>query len=303
LPKGIIIKGIGGFYYVETATGLYECKARGVFRKKKIIPLPGDSVSISVTDEKSKQGFIEEIFERRTCLTRPAVANINQVIAVASIKSPEPDYLLLDKLLITAAKQGIDAVICFNKTDLGTEEEIEEAVEVFKNTGYTVILTSINSSESYGKLKAVLKDRISVLAGQSGVGKSTILNGIVESNVMETGAVSKKIDRGRHTTRHAELIPLGGGYIVDTPGFSSFELEGFDEKSLQSYYPEFAEYTVNCRFNGCSHISEPGCCVKEALREGLISKIRYDNYVNLYTKIKQLRDIYPKKRKEVLLDD
>jgi len=287
LPSGTITKGIGGFYYVASGNELYECKARGVFRKNDIIPLVGDKVEFSIIDPVQKKGFIESIEKRSTQLVRPAVANIDQLVAVIAARSPDPDLMLLDKLLVTAKKIGIKASVCINKTDLDERNKRNFYIDIYKSAGYRVLETSSKDKTGFEELKAELIGHITVFAGQSGVGKSTILNVIMDTMVMKTGTLSEKIERGKHTTRHAELIRLNdGGYIVDTPGFSSFELSSIDCKELQYLFPEFEKYIDGCRFTGCSHIKEPGCKVKEAVEAGDISKSRYGNYIELYTALK-----------------
>jgi ribosome biogenesis GTPase len=283
LPSGIIIKGIGGFYYVSVLQGVYQCKARGVFRKKGLAPLVGDKVIITVVDDERKIGSIDCIEPRSSELVRPAVANVDQVAAVIAIQSPEPDLMLLDKLLITAEKKGISPVICVNKIDLDTTGKYEEFFKAYIKTGYRIILTSFKTNRGYEELKEALRDRVTVFAGQSGVGKSTILNKIMNSRVMETGNISGKINRGKHTTRHAELVKLeAGGYIVDTPGFSSFEITDICHEELHLFYPEFRNFLKECRFSRCSHISEPQCGVKNALDNGFIDKGRYERYTQMY---------------------
>lgn len=291
MPSGIIVKGIGGFYYVDTPGGVYECTARGIFRKEDITPLPGDKVLISVIDEAKKNGCIDEILPRKSFLARPAVANVDQVIITVAVKLPDPDFLLVDKLLISAEKEGLNIVLCINKIDLDEEDKHKEIVKAYSKTNYKLVLTSSKTGEGFDKLRKVLSDRINVLAGQSGVGKSTILNRLMNAKIMETGSVSNKIKRGRHTTRHAELIQLDkGGYVVDTPGFSSLQLSDIPFEELQIYYPEFSEYIGKCRFHGCSHIAEPDCSVKAALNEGVIDAGRYSRYLQLYSELKQVRD-------------
>jgi ribosome biogenesis GTPase len=289
LPSGTIIKGIGGFYYVlSDDDGIYECKARGIFRKDELTPLVGDRVLFSVTDSIKKYGNIETILERSSVLERPAIANADQLIAVVAIKSPEPDMLLLDKLLVTAEKKSIKAVICINKTDLGNGNAIVVMGEPYIKAGYRVIGTSSVTNTGFDELGEVLTGHISVFAGQSGVGKSTLLNRIMNTMVMETGTVSHKIGRGRHTTRHAELISLAdGGFVADTPGFSLFELSGITHEELQYYYPEFREHIGKCRFAGCSHVSEPGCGVKTAVDNKQVNGDRYARYTELYAMLKQ----------------
>lgn len=285
------MKGIGGFYYVLSGEDLYECKARGIFRKNEITPLPGDEVEISIQDKEKNLGSVDVILPRKTLLVRPAVANIDQIIAVLAVKSPEPDFLLLDKLLVTAEKDGINAVVCINKIDLDDTGKCGEIAEEYTKAGYRVILTSSKTNTGFDELKDALHGRITVFAGQSGVGKSTLLNRIMEAFVMKTGLLSGKIERGKHTTRHAELIPLAeGGYLVDTPGFSSFELAGIDYMVLKDYFREFSGTGKECRFKGCSHINEPDCAVKEALAAGTLEAGRYERYVMLFDLLKQLDD-------------
>jgi len=297
LPSGIIIKGIGGFYYVSSEDGgIVECKARGIFRKNGLTPLTGDRVHFSLTDRAQQKGSIDRIMERTSVLVRPAVANVDQMVAVIAVKSPEPDMMLLDKLLVTVEKKKIRAVVCINKTDLGNENFSSELYKTYTAAGYDVVKTNINETEGFDELKSLLRNHISVFAGQSGVGKSTLLNRVMNTMVMKTGELSGKLDRGKHTTRHAELIELtGGGYIVDTPGFSSFELAGIGYQELAQLYPEFGEYIMCCRFSGCSHISEPHCAVKKALEDGRIDGGRYRRYVELYQLLKQQDEMKYKK--------
>ncbi len=289
MPSGIIIKGIGGFYYVSSEDGsIVECKARGIFRKNKLTPLTGDRVLFSMTDSIQKKGSIDQIEERSSVLVRPAVANVNQIVAVIAAKSPEPDLMLLDKLLVTAEGKNIKAVVCINKTDLDKEGNRTALCSSYVIAGYDVVETNMEDTNGFDELRFLLKDRISVFAGQSGVGKSTLLNRVMNTMVMKTGVLSDRIDRGKHTTRHAELIELeGGGYVVDTPGFSSFELAGVGFRELQQLYPEFCEYVQHCRFAGCSHINEPDCAVKRAVDDRHIDGGRYQRYVELHALLKQ----------------
>jgi len=288
LPLGRIVKGIGGFYYVKSGMTMYECKARGLFRKNEIIPLPGDMVNFVVTDEAKSTGFIEEIVDRRNSLIRPAVANIDQLAAVIAVKSPDPDLLLLDKLLISASIKDISAFICINKVDLDDGNSTSRIKEAYEKAGYEVVKLNSLSGEGYEDLNKVLKGKTTVFAGQSGVGKSTILNRLMKKSIMATGSVSEKIKRGRHTTRHAELVEMSEEtYIVDTPGFSSYDLMNMDAEQLQFHYNEFCDYINNCRFSYCSHVKEPQCAVKEALDEGIIDYGRYSRYTQLYNQLKQ----------------
>lgn len=271
---------------MQSENGIYECRPRGILRKKGVTPLPGDSVDFSVTDEQDREGSIESINKRQTCLVRPAVANVSRLIAVISVTQPEPDLELLDKLLITAELKGIDSVICVNKTDLDTGNVFDAVSKDYAPAGYMVVAASGLSGTGIEELKDVLADNITVFAGQSGVGKSTLLNRIMSRRVMETGEVSIKKGRGKHTTRHVQLVGIEhGGYIVDTPGFSSYNPDGLKANELCRYYPEFNKYRGKCRFKGCTHISEPQCIVKEDLKRGLIGMGRYQRYMELYGKI------------------
>jgi len=288
LIPGQIIKGIGGFYYVKTDTGIYECKARGVFRKDSLTPLPGDKVSILIIDEENKTGSIEEIFPRESQLIRPAVANVNQIAIVIAVKSPQPDFTLLDKLLISTEQKGIGAIICINKIDLDEKAEYTSIIQAYEKSMYKVIALSAVTGTGFDEIELALRDKTTVFAGQSGVGKSSILNKILNSYVMKTGSVSDRIERGRHTTRHAELIELkSGGFVVDTPGFSSFEISGIEADELQNFYPEFREYIEKCKFTGCVHISEPYCEVKAALEKRVIDNGRYRRYVEFYNILRE----------------
>lgn len=286
--EGIITKGVGGNYYVDIGSKIIECRARGLFRLKNIKPLVGDKVLIRITEEDEDMGYIEEIKERTSEIKRPPVANTQQLVIIFSVKNPEPSFILLDKLLIAAKSNNLNPVICINKSDLANEEEKENILNIFKNTGYKIIFTSKYDEDSLQNLKDILKDRLNVFSGPSGVGKSSLMNAIEPGFYLETGEISDKLKRGRHTTRHAEIFKLGfGGYAVDTPGFSSFELEGIDEYSLKSYYPEIVKYDDGCKFLDCLHYKEPGCVIKEAVNSDLISRVRYNNYIKLLEQIKE----------------
>lgn len=289
--QGKIVKGISGFYYVHIAeSGIYECKAKGIFRNQKVKPLVGDNVEIAILDEKEKTGNIETILPRENELIRPAVANINQALVIFAAAKPQPNFNLLDRFLIMMEYQKVPVTICFNKTDLITEEELHEFADVYVACGYPVVFTSAKEQEGMERLLALLEGKTTAVAGPSGVGKSSLINCLQEGRQMETGAISRKIERGKHTTRHSEIIPIHGNtYIMDTPGFSTLNIPGFEKEDLQQYYREFAEYEPYCRFQGCSHIGEPDCGVKDALREGKISTLRYENYKLLYEELKQVK--------------
>lgn len=286
--EGIIIKGVGGNYYVDTENGLIECRARGLFRLKNIKPLVGDNVSIRLTEEDETCGYIEEIKDRKNEMQRPPVANVEQLLIFFAVTNPEPSFLLLDKLLIAAETNNLKPVICFNKSDLASDKLKKEYEGIFVNTGYKIIFTSMHDEISINELRNILKDRLSVFSGPSGVGKSSLMNAVQPDFKLATGEISEKLKRGKHTTRHAEIYKLSsGGYVVDTPGFSSFELNGIGEFELKEYYPEIKKFDSGCRFMDCLHMKEPDCVIKEAVQEGVISQIRYNNYVKLLEEIKK----------------
>ena len=284
---GRIMKGIGGFYYVEVeGAGLYECRAKGIFRNKKMKPNVGDIVDIDVISEEEKTGNLTVIHKRKNQLIRPMVANVDQALVIFAVHEPEPNFQLLNRFLIMMEKQQIPVIICFNKMDLASEEEKEQLRQDYENSGCRVLFSSAREGEGIPEIRELLRGKTTVMAGPSGVGKSSTLNTISPKTQMETGAVSEKIKRGRHTTRHSELIYLGEEtFLMDTPGFSSLYVEDIDKEELRFYFPEFADYENQCRFNGCSHIHEPGCAVKQALEEGTISRMRYDDYCYLYEEL------------------
>lgn len=287
--QGKIIKGIAGFYYVNVVeSGVYECKAKGSFRKEGIKPLVGDDVEIEILDENEKTGNIVQIKPRKNELIRPAVANIDQALVVFAVTKPKPHYNLLDRFLVMMEQKEIPVVLCFNKTDIAEHPEIAELQEVYAPSGYPVLFTSAREEENIEELKSLLKGKTTSIAGPSGVGKSSLINLLQSEVKMETGSISKKIARGKHTTRHSELIMIGAdSYIMDTPGFSSLYVNEFEKEELKYYFPEFAPYEGQCHFNGCDHIHEPGCAVKEAVEEGKINKIRYEDYMEMYRELKE----------------
>lgn len=303
MKQGKIVKGIAGFYYVYAAgSGIYECKAKGVFRKQNIKPLVGDDVSVDVISEEEMTGNVIDILPRKNALIRPAVANIDQALVIFAVTSPKPNLNLLDRFLIMMEQQHVSAVIGFNKVDLASEEEIAVLREAYDTSGYKVLFFSAERKVGIEQIREQLTGRTSTLAGPSGVGKSTLINLLAPDVQMETGSVSTKIQRGRHTTRHSELIALDDEtYIFDTPGFSSLSVDYYnpgmqqtsmediipvEKETLGMFFPEFAGREAYCRFAGCSHINEPDCAVKEALADGKISRSRYDNYVQIYQELK-----------------
>lgn len=289
--KGKIVKGIAGFYYVHVVeSGVYECKAKGVFRKEKIKPLVGDNVEIEVLNEDPKEGNIVRILPRKNELIRPAVANIDQALVVFAVAKPDPHFNLLDRFLVMMETKELPVVLCFNKSDIADDALIEKLRQVYEPTGYPLIFTSAREDDNIEEVRKVLKGKTTAIAGPSGVGKSSIINLLQPEANMETGAISRKIERGKHTTRHSELFPIDEeSYIMDTPGFSSLYVNDFEKEELKYYFPEFAEYEGMCRFNGCDHVHEPGCAVKEAVEEKRIHKIRYQDYIEMYEELKNKR--------------
>ena len=289
--QGKIIKGIAGFYYVYGENEvLYECKAKGIFRKDNQKPLVGDNVEITVLNEQEREGNLTRILPRKNSLIRPAVANIDLALIIFAAAKPQPNFNLLDRFLIMMEYQDVPVTICFNKKDLLEEQAIEEFAGVYKKCGYSVLYTSAEKEEGIRELHELLDGRTTAVAGPSGVGKSSLVNRLQPNVQMETGSISRKIERGKHTTRHSEIIPIAADtYIMDTPGFSTLYIPGFEKEDLQNFYPEFKEYEPYCRFKGCSHISEPDCGVKEALAEGKISPLRYENYKLLYEELKDVK--------------
>ena len=288
--QGKIVKGIAGFYYVYTALGLFECKAKGIFRKEQKKPLVGDLVEMVPVDVEKMTGNITEILPRKNTLIRPASANVDQALVIFAIVKPDPNYNLLDRFLITMEEQSLPCLICFNKQDIATEEEKQELIEAYGKSGYEVLFVSGKLQEGIDTIRERLQGKTTVVAGPSGVGKSTIINALYPQANMETGEISRKIERGKHTTRHAELMEIfDNSFIVDSPGFTSLNLGEMEKEELQGFYPEFTPYEKYCKFTGCSHISEPVCGVKDALERGDISRVRYENYKVLYEEIKNRR--------------
>lgn len=288
--QGRITKGIGGFYYISIEDKIYECKAKGLFRNQKIKPLVGDFVSIDIIDEEGLKGHIREILPRSNVVLRPAVSNVDIMAIVQSVASPSPKPYLLDKYLINTYKLGLEHIIIWTKADL-INDTAEEYIDIYKNIGIkSFILSEYDETDDRIKLMAYLKSKTTALSGVSGVGKSSFINRILCKNYMEVGELSSKIDRGKHTTRHSEIFAIDKDtYIYDTPGFSSIELLDIEAENLEDYYPEISGIEEACKFNKCSHISEPDCRVKEALELGRIAGIRYENYIKIYKELKEKR--------------
>ena len=287
--QGKIVKGIAGFYYVHVVeSGVYECKAKGIFRKDGVKPLVGDNVEIEILDEKDMEGNIMLILPRKNELIRPAVANIDQALVVFAVTKPKPHLNLLDRFLVMMESREVPVILCFNKTDIADDPDIAELKEIYEKCGYPLLFTSTKKEEHIQELKHVLQGKTTAIAGPSGVGKSSIINLLQSEVEMETGSISRKIERGRHTTRHSELLVLGdNSYIMDTPGFSSLYISDVDRESLKYCFPEFAPFEGKCRFNGCDHVHEPDCAVKQAVEQGVIHRSRYENYLAIYQEIQE----------------
>ena len=287
--QGKIIRGIGGFYYVDTdLPGVVECKAKGIFRNKKVKPLVGDNVEVKILDREKMLGSIEKILPRKNSIIRPAVANVDQAVVIFSASVPKPNLNLLDRFLLMMQTQGIATVICFNKKDDADEKYLAELADNYRGCGSRIFMTSTFTGEGIKEFGECLKNKTSVLAGPSGVGKSSIINRLFPEAGMEIGEISEKIKRGKHTTRHSELFSLGDGiYIMDTPGFTSMNLPELEKEDLRFYFPEFEPLEGSCRFNGCVHMNEPDCAVKAAVSDGKIHKMRYESYTTMYQELKE----------------
>ena len=280
-----IIKALSGFYYVQTADGVVECRARGKMRREKVSPLVGDFVEIS---RQGAKGTVEQVLPRRNEFIRPAVANIDVLVVLASCAIPVTEPFLIDRVLAIAEKQHVPAIVCVNKDDLASGAKL---ADIYRHAGYPVFVTSAETGEGIEALREAISGKLAVFTGNSGVGKSSILNCLGFS--VETGEVSEKLGRGRHTTRHVELFPLADGTcVIDTPGFSSFDTEQMElilKENLQYAFPDFAPYLGRCRYHDCAHLSEPGCAVLEALAAGELEPTRHASYARLYEAAKEIR--------------
>lgn len=287
---GRIVKGIAGFYYVYTAEqGILECKAKGVFRKEKIKPLVGDIVEVDIISVDDKTGNIIDINPRKNSLIRPAVANIDQALIIFALKKPEPNFVTLDKMILQYKYQKVPVILVFNKEDLVETDYVDDIVKDYSGSGCKIIITSASNNSGIDEVKEELKNKLTIVAGPSGAGKSSLINCITGSSVSETGDISDKLKRGKHTTRHSEIFPISENtFIMDTPGFSSFDLFDITKEELSDYYEEFRLEDM-CRFVPCSHTHEPECQIKERVKSGFISSSRYTNYVQIYNELSQMR--------------
>lgn len=286
---GIILKGVGGFYYVETSTGeILECKAKGTFRKNKISPVAGDRVCVMIPDD----GFslVEKIYQRKNYLIRPPISNLDQLIIVTSIRDPLPNTLVIDKMIAAAVYKNIEPIVVISKSDLSSVDWLRD---IYSKSGIKTIVFSMKDGCGADEVKNLLKNKVSAFTGNTGVGKSTLLNFINPNLMLETGGISRKLGRGRHTTRQVELFKLGGGYIADTPGFSTVDIGRYEiikKEDIQYCFKEFTPYLNSCKFTSCSHICEKGCSIIEAVNNGKIDKSRYNSYVAMYNEVKDIKD-------------
>ncbi len=289
--QGKIVKGIAGFYYVRVVeSGVYECKAKGIFRKEKKKPLVGDNVEIEILDEDEKEGNIIGVLPRKNELIRPAAANIDQALVVFAAAKPSPHFNLLDRFLVMMKRKDIPVILCFNKEDMVMEEELKELNKIYSGSGCRLVFTSAKDGKNIDEVKALLNGKTTAVAGPSGVGKSSLINLLQPAANMETGTISRKIERGRHTTRHSELFLIEeNSYIMDTPGFSSLYIDDFEKEELKFYFPEFIPYEGRCKYAGCAHIHEPDCAVKAAVDKGWIHSVRYKDYKDMFEELKNKR--------------
>ena len=286
--SGIIIRLLGGFYYVETENSVVECKARGVFRKRGLTPVVGDRVKIDIP----KDGYasIKEILPRKNKLVRPAVANIDKLVIVSSVCDPVPNFFIIDKMTATAVHKNIEPVIVFSKTDLRSGEAYQK---IYDNSGIKTVLFSSQNGNGAEEIRQLIDNHIVAFTGNSGVGKSTLLNYLFPNFAVETGDISKKLGRGRHTTRSVELYKTENGYVADTPGFSTVDLERYeliDKEDIQYCFPEFKEYINTCQFSSCHHVCEKGCRIIEAVKDGKINPSRHNSYVEMYNEVKDIKE-------------
>lgn len=285
---GIIIENISNLYRIKAEDKIYEATARGKFKQNEIIPVVGDNVEFEILDEENRKAVIEEIGERKVYIKRPKLANITQIIFVVSSKDPKPDLLMLDKQLAFAEFLKINSVIVLNKTDLDKKEAFKEIKKIYEKIGYKVIITDAKNKQGIEELKAEMKNNINAFSGNSGVGKSTLINGIFDKDITEEGEISKRNKRGKNTTTSIKLYEIDDNtYIADTPGFSTFDISEIESKDLEKYFREFKENIINCEFVGCTHIKEENCGIKTAIQEGKIDISRYNRFCKIYNELKE----------------
>lgn len=286
--QGIIIENISNLYRIKAQNKIYEATARGKFKQNEITPVVGDNVEIEILDEENRKAVIEEIGERKVYIKRPKLANITQIIFVVSSKDPKPDLLMLDKQLAFAEFLKINSVIVLNKTDLDKKEEFKQIKQIYEKIGYKVIITDAKKKQGIEELKAEMKNNINAFSGNSGVGKSTLINGIFDKDITEEGEISKRNKRGKNTTTSIKLYEIDDNtYIADTPGFSTFDISEVESKDLEKYFREFKENIINCEFVGCTHIKEENCGIKMAIEEGKIDISRYNRFCKIYNELKE----------------
>lgn len=286
--QGIIIENVSNLYQVKTESGIYETTARGKLKKDEMIPVVGDNVQICITDEQNKKAVIERIQERKVYIKRPRLANITQMILVVSSKDPKPDLLMLDKQLAFAEFIGIKPLIVLNKIDLDRADDFQKIRQIYSNIGYTVMITNAKKKIGIDRLKEELKHHINAFSGNSGVGKSTLINGIFDEDMTQEGEISKKNKRGKNTTTAVTLYEIDNDtYIADTPGFSTFDISEIESKALYQYFKEFEQFEENCEFIGCTHIKEENCGIKKAVKNGEIDKARYERFCKIYQELKE----------------
>ena len=286
--QGIIIENISNLYRVKVRDEIYETTARGKFKKDEITPVVGDEIDITITDEKGKKAVIEKIHERHVYIKRPKLANITQIVFVVSSKEPKPDLLMLDKQLAFAEFMGINSIIVLNKTDLDQKEEFKQIEQIYSKIGYKVLLTEAKHKKGIEELKEVLKNNVNAFSGNSGVGKSTLINGIFNRDMTQEGEISKKNKRGKNTTTAIKLYEIDNNtYIADTPGFSTFDISEIESKELYHYFKEFEQFEADCAFIGCTHIKEQDCGIKQAVETGEIDKARYERFCKIYQELKE----------------
>lgn len=294
--EGILIKGIGGFYYVDCDGITYECKARGLFRKQGISPYAGDKVKITV--QENGYSSLDSILPRKNSIVRPPMANLDNLIIVASVCAPQPNTIIIDKMIATAVNKDITPILVITKSDLGSAKQL---YDIYTHSGIKTICTTKFSNDGLDEIRKLLPNKFTAFIGNSGVGKSTLINSLFPNLDLDTGDISKKLGRGRHTTRQVELFKVNGGYVADTPGFSTVDIEHYEmieKEQIKFCFSDFADYIDNCQFTSCSHTCEKGCAVLQAVKENKIERSRHESYVAMYNEIKDIKD-WQRKRNSI----